>query len=525
VAAVAVARAVGIVPPGARVYIGDVVEGGGGGGDGGGGDNDVAWRDADGGGGELDARTLLPPPPPPPPPSLAPPAAAAAPPFVLALTGRGFARLQARCAAGALPPRSLAAALLAVRVFARMTPELKAAAVEALARSGQYVMMVGDGANDAAALRAAHVGLALCAGADAAVSAPFTSLRADVSCVPTLLAEGRGALATSFGLFQFMALYSTIQFATALLAAFAQPPSFLSNNEYMAQDLGVVLAAALTMGATPSARALTAKRPSANLLSPASVGVAAAFIAATFAWQLAARAAVRAQPWYAPPPYDAARLAPDDEGTNSAVPETTTLFLMGCGQLVACAVVFAHGGRWKRPPLASNRLFAAWALAAAAAVAGLFAAPDALGGAAYAALSLLPLPAAWRGALAAMTLASAATYAAIAAAARAAHAAGACAAAQRAAPCAACRRQPSLHRTLARAWARKLQRWADGLPPDPAGGWAGDGDGNGGHGGGGEDALRASAKAAAGGSAGLLAAATPALVDAFAPLDVEAARG
>ena len=190
VAAVAVARGCGIVPPGARVFTGDVDEGGGGA-------ATVTWRDADGGE-ELDGATLLPPAP-------AQGGGAPAPPFVLALTGNALAALQARVAAGALAPRALAAALLQTRVFARMTPEAKAAAVTALAATGHYVLMVGDGANDALALRAAHVGLALCAGVDAAVSAPFTSLRADgIACVPELLAQGRGALATSFGLFQFM---------------------------------------------------------------------------------------------------------------------------------------------------------------------------------------------------------------------------------------------------------------------------------------------------------------------------------
>ena len=82
--------------------------------------------------------------------------------------------------------------------------------------------MCGDGANDALALRAAHVGISL-SQVEASVAAPFTYAvpNPSIEAVPMLLSEGRGALVTSFCLFQFMALYSTIQFANALLIVFA----------------------------------------------------------------------------------------------------------------------------------------------------------------------------------------------------------------------------------------------------------------------------------------------------------------
>jgi magnesium-transporting ATPase (P-type) len=305
------------------------------------------------------------------------------------------------------------------------------------------------------------------------VSAPFTSLRADVSCVPTLLAEGRGALATSFGLFQFMALYSTIQFANALLAVvFAD--SILSNNMFVWQDLFIVVVLSLTMGATPSARALSRKRPSANLLSPHALATAAGFVALTFAWQAAAAVDVAQQPWFGSADYPAAQPAADDaEGTNSRVPQTTSLFIMACFQLAACAALFAHGGPWKRSPLAANAPFAAWLALVVATSTALFFAPGPLAPL-YAWLSLQRLPDAWLRRLFAATLLSAASYVALAAALAALRAAGACAALQRAAPCARCRRPRSEHRALADAWAAKLRAWAAGdEAAAAAGGWAG----------------------------------------------------
>lgn len=48
-----------------------------------------------------------------------------------------------------------------VQIFARVTPSQKARIVRALQRTGHVVAMVGDGANDAPAIRLAHVGIAV----------------------------------------------------------------------------------------------------------------------------------------------------------------------------------------------------------------------------------------------------------------------------------------------------------------------------------------------------------------------------
>ncbi|MEU5841370.1 cation-translocating P-type ATPase [Rhodococcus sp. NPDC047139] len=78
-------------------------------------------------------------------------------------------------------------------VFARMSPEHKVQIVQALEKSGQVCAMVGDGANDAAAIRAASVGIGVASrGSDPARgAADVVLLDGRVGALLDALAEGR----------------------------------------------------------------------------------------------------------------------------------------------------------------------------------------------------------------------------------------------------------------------------------------------------------------------------------------------
>ncbi|RAL08393.1 putative P-type ATPase [Aspergillus homomorphus CBS 101889] len=230
-------------------------------------------------------------------------------------------------------------------VFARMSPDEKHELVEKLQSLDYCCGFCGDGANDCGALKAADVGISL-SDAEASVAAPFTSRQFDISCVPTLIREGRAALVTSFCCFKYMSLYSAIQFATvSLLYASA---SNLGDFQFLFIDLFLILPIAIFMGWTGPHPILSRKRPTADLVSRKVLIPLLGQITLCIITQLVAYKHVQLQPWFKPP-----NAGLENNIGNSA---NTVLFLISSFQYILSSVVLSAGPPFRKPMI-SNKPF------------------------------------------------------------------------------------------------------------------------------------------------------------------------
>jgi P-type Cu+ transporter len=129
--------------------------------------------------------------------------------------------------------RAVAAAVGIDDVLAGILPADKAAAIRDLQARGHRVAMVGDGVNDAPALAAADLGMAIGAGTDVAISAAdLILLNPDLSVVPEAIALARAArktirrnLAWAFGYNVAAVPLAALGFLNPLIAAAAMTMS------------------------------------------------------------------------------------------------------------------------------------------------------------------------------------------------------------------------------------------------------------------------------------------------------------
>ncbi|KAJ5792184.1 uncharacterized protein N7503_008162 [Penicillium pulvis] len=225
------------------------------------------------------------------------------------------------------------------KVFARMSPDEKHELVEKLQSIDYCCGFCGDGANDCGALKAADVGISL-SDAEASVAAPFTSRLFEISCVPTLIREGRAALVTSFCCFKFMSLYSAIQFSS--VSFLYTSGSNLGDFQFLFIDLALIMPIAIFMGWTGPYPTLSRKRPTADLVSRKVLTPLLGQIMMVVLAQLAIFQTVQTQPWFLPPQLNL-------EKSNIVNSENTALFLFSCFQYILTSIVLSVGPPFRQP--------------------------------------------------------------------------------------------------------------------------------------------------------------------------------
>jgi len=201
--------------------------------------------------------------------------------------------------------------------------------------------MVGDGANDCGALKAAHTGISL-SDTESSVASPFTSRETNISCVLTVIREGRAALVTSFGIFKYMAAYSLTQFISVMLLYNIE--SNLTDIEFLYIDLFIISIFAFFFGRTEAYEGPLVKIAPLNSListSPILSLITQLLIVAIF--QYTSLWHLQQMSWFKP--FNPA--VTEDKDEVSCL-ENYTVFIVSSMQYIILAVAFSKGPPYRK---------------------------------------------------------------------------------------------------------------------------------------------------------------------------------
>lgn len=232
--------------------------------------------------------------------------------------------------------------LLKTSIFARMSPDEKHELVNQLQKIDYTVGFCGDGANDCGALKAADVGISL-SEAEASVAAPFTSRVFEISCVLDVIKEGRASLVTSFSCFQYMSLYSAIQFISVSLLY--KEGTNLGDFQFLYIDLALIIPIAIFMSWSKPYDKVAKKKPSANLISAKIIVPLMGNILLLLLGQLISFLLIKNAnyPWYIKP------VPGSDEEVLST--DNTLLFFFGNFQYILVALLLTVGPPYREPAM------------------------------------------------------------------------------------------------------------------------------------------------------------------------------
>ncbi|MBO1413461.1 cation-translocating P-type ATPase [Streptomyces sp. FH025] len=163
-------------------------------------------------------------------------------------------------------------------VVARVAPEQKLQVVEALQEAGRVVAMVGDGANDAAAIRAADIGVGIAVRGSAAArnAADLVITSDDLSMLVAAVAEGRGLWRSVADAISVLIGGNAGEIGFSVLGTLLSGSSPLSTRQILLVNLLTDMFPAMAVSVTPRDE-ITDERPDGEsaLADSVPVGLAA----------------------------------------------------------------------------------------------------------------------------------------------------------------------------------------------------------------------------------------------------------
>jgi sodium/potassium-transporting ATPase subunit alpha len=135
-------------------------------------------------------------------------------------------------------------------IFARVAPDQKMRIVEALKNAGHVVAVTGDGVNDAPALKAAHIGIAMgVAGTEVARAASDMVLLDDnFASIVSAVEEGRAVFQNIRKFLTYVLVHNVAELVPFLAFALFQVPLALTPVQALAIDMGTDSLTALGLG-------------------------------------------------------------------------------------------------------------------------------------------------------------------------------------------------------------------------------------------------------------------------------------
>jgi len=148
-------------------------------------------------------------------------------------------------------------------VFARMSPEHKLRLVQAYKDIGEIVAVTGDGVNDAPALRAAHIGIAMgMNGTDVAREAADIVLTDDnFATIVRAIELGRGIYQNIRKFMTYILASNIPEIMPFLAMVILRIPPALTILQILAVDLGTDMVPALALGAEPPEAGIMTRPP------------------------------------------------------------------------------------------------------------------------------------------------------------------------------------------------------------------------------------------------------------------------